>query len=235
MNSQKEFNQVILTTAIFGILTFALVPVTVGLYFIYEEPPVWNVLARALISILSLLFTVVFFTGFLYTTKKLTKDYYWLLTLMFALVCIWTATAFVAHSLEAGGVLNPKGISPDPTQEGILAQGNYLLYGSIGRVLMTAFMFLIFFITIKTKIFPKWTAWLALSIAVVNAFFIPSMFFGTNAADFYSAIGWGNSAVSASLFTIWMLAVSITMLVKRRALNRYVTDGEKKTEKAAAK
>ena len=212
----QEFKKTLNVTAVFGILSFATLPVTVMLYFMYTDeavaPPVWNVLLRTLISIFALLFTVVFFSGFKHTLKSVTKDCYWPVSLMYTLVCIWVATAFVAHSLEAGGVYNPDGAAVDATQDGVLAQGNYLLYGSIGRMLMAAFMVLAGLVTFKTKIFPKWTGWVAVAIGAVNAAFIPSMFCGTNAGDFYSAIGWGNSAVAAGLFTVWVFIISIVML-----------------------
>jgi hypothetical protein len=44
------------------------------------------------------------------------------------------------------------------------------------------------------------------------------MFFGINAGDFYSAVGWGNSALAASLFTWWVLIISI-VLIKNK--NKY--------------
>jgi hypothetical protein len=134
---------------------------------------------------------------------------------MYNTVCICIAVNFVAHSLEAGGVLNPEGAAVDATQDGLLAQGNYLLYGSISRLLMATYMGIIGIITFKTKIFPKWTGWMAIIIGLINLTFVPSMFFGTNAGDFYSAVGWGNSAVAASLFTWWIVAVSI-ILIKNR-------------------
>jgi hypothetical protein len=200
-------------TGIFGILAFLTVPVSMVLYFMYSGiPPVWNVLLRTLVALFSLLFELIFFTGFQQTIKNITKENNWLIVLMYNTVCIYIAINFVAHSLEAGGVLNPAGTAIDATQEGLLAQGNYLLYGSIGRLLMATFMITNGIITFKTKIFPNWTGWLAVIIGIINLAFVPSMFFGTNAGDFYSAIGWGNSALAASAFTWWTLIVGIILL-----------------------
>jgi hypothetical protein len=75
--------------------------------------------------------------------------------LIFNTVCIYIATNFVAHSLEAGSVLNHQGIAVDATQDGILAQGNYLLYGSIGRIITATYMTGMSIVTLQTKIFPK--------------------------------------------------------------------------------
>jgi hypothetical protein len=209
----NELKQVIQITGVFGILSFATILISMVLYFMCKDkPPVWNVLLRTLVSLFCLLFVLIFFTGFQYILKNITKGQSWLITLMYTTVCIYTATNFVAHSLEAGGVLNPKGMAIDATQEGLLAQGNYLLYGSIGRLLMATYMIIISIITFKTGIFPGWTGWVALIISIVNIIFIPSMFFGTKTSDFYSAIGWGNSAVAASAFIWWVLIISIILI-----------------------
>jgi hypothetical protein len=213
MDSNKDFAQMVKVTGIFGILCFVSVPITMVLYFMYDGiPPVWNVLLRTLVALFSLLFELIFFTGFRHIIKGTNKKYEWLTSLMYNTVCICIAINFVAHSLEAGGVLNPKGAAVDATQDGLLAQGNYLLYGSISRLLMAAYMIIIFIITLKTRMFPRWVSWIALIIGAINVIFIPSMFFGTDAGEFYSAIGWGNSAFAASIFTWWVLIVSIILI-----------------------
>jgi hypothetical protein len=219
MGNIKDFRQMVTITGIFGILAFLTVPVSMVLYFMYSGiPPVWNVLLRTLVALFSLLFELIFFTGFQQTIKNIIKENDWLIVLMYNTVCICIAVNFVAHSLEAGGVLNPAGTAIDATQDGLLAQGNYLLYGSISRLLMATFMIINGIIAFKTKIFPKWTGWLAVIIGIINLVFVPSMFFGTNAGDFYSAIGWGNSALAASLFTWWTLIIGIILLKNK---NKY--------------
>ena len=216
MENINDFRKMVKITGVFGILVFSTAPITAILYFMYPEtPPIWNVLLRTLVSIFSLLFTLVFFTGFQGILKTLTGKNNWLITLMYNAVCIYIAVNLVAHSLEAGGVLNPKGIPIDATQDGLLAQGNYLLYGSISRLLMAVFLAAVGILTQKINTFPKWTGRLAIIIGVINLAFVPSMFFGTNAGDFYSAIGWGNSALAASLFTWWVLIASIVLLKNR--------------------
>jgi hypothetical protein len=213
MENIKDFRQIVKIIGIFGILTFSTVPISMVLYFMYSDiPPVWNVLLRTLVALFNLLFELIFFTGFRQIIKSIIKENNWLIVLMYNTVCICIAINFVAHSLEAGGVLNPAGMAIDATQDGLLVQGNYLLYGSIGRLLMATFMIINGMIIFKRKIFPNWTSWLAVIIGIINLAFVPSMFFGTNAGDFYSAIGWGNSALAASLFTWWILIIGIILL-----------------------
>ena len=216
MENINEFKKIVNITSIFGILVFLTTPITVVLYFMYSDvPPIWNVLLRTLVAMFSLLFVLIFFTGFQQIIKYMHKENNWQIKLMYNTICIYIAISFVARSLEAGGVFNPEGIAVDATQDGLLAQGNYLLLGSISRLLMATFMAIIGKITLKIKMFPKWTGRLAIIIGVINLLFVPSMFFGTNAGDFYSTIGWGNSAFSASLFTWWILIISIVLIKKR--------------------
>jgi hypothetical protein len=216
----NNFVKMIRISGIFGILAFVTVPITVVLYFMYSgTPPIWNVLFRTLISVLALIFVLIFFSGVNQIIKRTNKNNEWVSSLIFNTVCIYIATNFVAHSLEAGSVLNPQGIAVDATQDGILAQGNYLLYGSIGRIITATFMIAISIVTLQTKIFPKLTGWLALIIGIINIAFIPSMFFGTNAGDFYSAIGWGNSAFAASTYIYWVFVISIIIIKDK---NKYI-------------
>jgi hypothetical protein len=220
MGANKQFNKMIQISGIFGILAFITVPITIILYFMYSgTPPIWNVLLRTLISMLALIFVLIFFSGINQIIKHSNKNYEWISSLIFNTVCIYIATNFVAHSLEAGNVLNPQGIAVDATQDGILAQGNYLLYGSIGRMITGTYMIAISIVTLQTKLFPKWTGWMALVIGIINIAFIPSMFFGTNAGDFYSAVGWGNSAFAASTFIYWVFVISIIIIKDR---NKYI-------------
>ena len=220
MEKTNDFKKMANITGFFGILVFLTTPITVVLYFMYSGvPPVWNVLLRTLVAMFSLLFVLIFFTGLQKIAKDLYKENYWIINLVYNTVCIYITISFVARSLEAGGGFNAEGVAIDATQDGLLAQGNYLLHGSISRLLMATFMTMIGKITLKIKIFPKWTAWLAIIIGIINLLFVPSMFFGRNAGDFYSAIGWGNSAFAASLFTLWILIIGIVLIKNSKNMN----------------
>jgi len=59
---------------------------------------------------------------------------------------------------------------------------------------------------------PAWLAWLAFLIAFINLAFVPAMFFGYDAAQFYSAVGWGTTATAPVLVVCWILIASIIML-----------------------
>ena len=50
-------------------------------------------------------------------------------------------------------------------------------------------------------------------LALVNLAFVPSLYFGIDAARFYSALGWGNTALTAGLFLYWVAAVGIAAML----------------------
>ena len=72
------------------------------------------------------------------------------------------------------------------------------------------------FAVIRTQIAPRWLGYAAYVIALFNLVFVPSMYFGKDAAVFYSAIGWGNSASCASFLAYWILAIGIVLLRRPR-------------------
>ncbi|MFI5912438.1 hypothetical protein [Dactylosporangium sp. NPDC051541] len=45
---------------------------------------------------------------------------------------------------------------------------------------------------------------------------MPAVYFGDDPADFYSAQGWGTTASTGAVWSIWTLAVSISMLHSAR-------------------
>jgi hypothetical protein len=49
-------------------------------------------------------------------------------------------------------------------------------------------------------------------IALINFAFVPAMFFGPDAAQFYSAVGWGTTATAPVLVVMWILIASIIMV-----------------------
>jgi hypothetical protein len=65
---------------------------------------------------------------------------------------------------------------------------------------------------LRSGVLPRWTGRLAYAVSAINLAFVPSLFFGTDAADFYSAVGWGNTAMTAALVVYWALAVGIVAM-----------------------
>ena len=129
---------------------------------------------------------------------------------------LFIGIALVALSNEAGVAFGAPDGSMDPTTDGPLAAANILAHGSIKRMLTAVYLISTSYATIRSGILPRWIGVLGYAIAAVNIAFIPALFFGTDVTHFYSAYGWGNSALAGSLIIWWMLAVSIALLRSKR-------------------
>jgi hypothetical protein len=68
----------------------------------------------------------------------------------------------------------------------------------------------------RLKMLPRWVGGSAFLLAVINLAFLPAVYFGDDAADFYSAQGWGTTASMGALWSLWTLAVSISILRSAR-------------------
>jgi hypothetical protein len=192
-----------------GIGSILLIP----LYFMYAgAPPASNVLTRNLISILLCGFLIVFLAGLSHLIRKADAAYDWIASLVYGAGMTWVATLLVGVSLEVGAIFGGREGTIDPTVDGPLAHGTMLIHGSIGRALTVLILTAAGYAILRTRVLPNWIGRAAYGIALVNVAFIPSMYFGTDAAQFYSAVGWGNSALVASFIAYWILAVGIALL-----------------------
>jgi len=196
-----------------GIAGLASVP----LYFIYSgPPPAWNVLTRNLITLLMAAGILIFLTGFRQRLRAAGDDGGWLSDLVFATGAVYTGLILVAASLETGPAIADPGRRIDPTTTGPLAVGDILLHGSATRTVTALMMLAIGVGVLRGRVLPRWVGWTALIVAAANIACIPSLYFGPEAARFYSALGWGNSALTASLFCYWTGAAGIAMLSRAR-------------------
>jgi type IV secretory pathway VirB2 component (pilin) len=196
-----------------GIAAGVFAAVGVPLYFVYSgAPPASNVLARILLNILTCGALLVFLTGLRHLIRSAGADFEWLASLVFGSGLAYVTVTLVATSIEAGTVLEHPGGSMDPTVDGTLAHANMLLHGSVARLLTAILLIAAGYAILRSGVLPRWNGRLAYIVAAVNLAFIPSLFFGTDAADFYSAVGWGNTAMTAALVVYWALAVGVTAL-----------------------
>ena len=116
-------------------------------------------------------------------------------------------------TFPAGGA--PDG-TLDPTTDGPLAHGNILIHGPIKRLLTAILLSAAGFAVIRSHVVPRWMGIAAYVIALFNLAFVPSIYFGSDATQFYSALGWGNSAFCASFLAYWIVAVAIALLRRPR-------------------
>lgn len=201
-------------TGLAGIVTAAALIIEVPLYFIYSGPPPdSNVLARLLIAIISLTCLIVFVTAFRELVRRVNPAYEWVGSMAFSAGLVYTTVTLVSSGLEAGAVIAADH-SIDPT---ITVSGTYILYGSIGRMLLALFLTTLGYAISRTNMLPRWTSRSAYILAGVNLAFVPSMFFGNDPANFYAANGWGSTASMGAILSYWLLALGISIY---RSANR---------------
>jgi len=204
-------------TALAGITVFATTIATVMLYFSPTGPPsLQNVLTRSLIGLVTLGSLIVFFTGLNELIRSDEDSARFALAVGQTAGVLFIGIALVALSNEAGVAFGAPDGSMDPTTDGPLAAANILAHGSIKRMLTAVYLISTSYVTIRSGILPRWIGVLGYAIAAVNLAFIPALFFGTDVTHFYSAHGWGNSALAGSLIIWWMLAISIALLRSKR-------------------
>lgn len=199
-------------TGIFGLVATLISLTQLPLYFIYPgAPPQWDILTRVLVSIIGSAILIVFLVGYRLVLRQESLEMEWASTIALVSGLMWLTFSSVAQSMEAGTAIVSK--SPiDPTVDGVLAPGQFLMFGSIGRLMTTLFLSASGFAILRGRLTPAWLGWLAWIIAAANLAFVPAMFFGFDAAQFYSAVGWGTTATAPCLVLSWILIVSIILI-----------------------
>ena len=153
-----------------------------------------------------------FLTGLRHVIRSAGPAHDWPAALVQGAGVAYVTVTLVAASLEAGIVLERPDGGLDPTVDGPLAHADMLLHGSVARLLTAVLLAAAAYAILRTGVLPRWTGYTAYAVAAVNLAFVPSLFFGTDAADFYSAVGWGNTALTAALLVYWAFAVGIGLL-----------------------
>jgi hypothetical protein len=204
-------------TAIAGITAFATTIATVVLYFAPAgPPPLQNVLARSLLGLVTFGALIVFTTGLNELIGPRETDLRFALGVGQVAAVLFIGVGLIALSNEAGVAFGAPDGSMDPTTDGPLAAANILSHGSIKRLLTAIYLTSMGYAVIRSGFLPRWIGTLGYVVAAVNVAFIPALFFGTDVTRFYSAHGWGNSAVAGRLIIWWILAVSVALLRSAR-------------------
>lgn len=199
-------------TGTFGLLTAGLFLISIPLYFVYSgAPPDWNILTRILLGLVGFMLFIVFLVGFRQIICQADPAYEWVATLAFVAGLLYIGVSLVAQSMEAGTAIATAD-RIDPTVEGPLAPGQFLIQGAIGRALIALFSVAAGYAILRTHALPAWSGWLAYALAILNLAFVPSIYFGSDADQFYSAVGFGTTAVAGSFLIYWIIAVSIVLV-----------------------
>lgn len=209
--------QVRRATGLSGVALGLATVVAIPLYFMYPgPPPAWNVFTRDLVGLISVSLLIVFFAGFGHLLRRAGAAHEWAASIFHSAGMLFVAVALVAISFEAGVVFGAPDGTVDPTTDGPLALGNILIHGPIKRLLTAILLLAAGFAIIRARIVPVWLGRAAYVIALFNLAFVPSIYFGKDATQFYSALGWGNSAFCASFLAYWIVAVGIVLLRRPR-------------------
>jgi hypothetical protein len=187
--------------------------VEVPLYFVYSGPPPdSNVLARLLIGILALGCLLLFMTGFRELIKSVSPRHGWIGGIASTAGLAYVVVTLVSSGLEAGAVIG----TDHPIDPTIAVTGTYILYGSIGRMLLGTFLVAFGYAISRSEALPRWTGRSAYFLAAINFAFIPSLFFGNKPAFFYAANGWGTTASMGAILSYWLLAMSVSVIRSAR-------------------
>jgi len=201
---------------LFGIISSLLIIVQVPLYFTQSGPaPDWNILTRSLIGVVGCTFFVVYFIGLRQLINRVNASYDLLGTVVQTAGLLWVVMVFVPQSMEVGAAISVHH-DIDTTTEGPFAPAQYLMQGGISRLLMALFLIALGIAVSRLKVLPGWVGRSAYVLAAINLAFVPAVYFGDDAAHFYSAQGWGTTASMGALWSIWTLAVSISTLRSAR-------------------
>ena len=207
-------------TGIAGMTMFALTLAVVPLYFIYPgPPPAWNVLTRSVVGMFQLVAFLGFVVGLQSLIRRAGPEEDVSSTLLASLGAVLVAVTLVAVAHEAGRVLG-KTDPFDPTLVGSGAEGSLVIYGPVGRILTAAFLAASGAAIRRARLLPAWSARTAFVLAALELAFVATIFSGTDPAHFFSVNGW-HLPVLGSLFSLWILAVSIALLRQRSPQRGY--------------
>jgi|SRR4051812_18425623 hypothetical protein len=199
-------------TGVTGLIAAILTLVEVPLYFVYSGPPPdSNVLLRSMLGLIGLTLLIVFMTGIRQLVRLVAPAYEWIGSLAATAGVAWLVVVLVSTGLEVGAVI----AAPEPIDPTITVNGTYLLYGTIARLLEGLFTMAFGVAVLRSGVLPRWTGWSAVVMALVNAAFVPSLFFGNVPANFYAANGWGTTASMGAVTMLWLVVVNVTLLRTR--------------------
>ncbi len=198
--------------ALFGLSAAVLLMIEIPLYFMYDgAPPDWNILSRVLIGTCSVILLMVFFVALGQLIRRVHPGLDWVGTTVQTAGAVWVGIELVAMSMEAGTAI-ASAAPIDPTIDGPLAPGTFLLHSSMSRLLAAVLLIGIGYAIRRTGLAPAWMGKLSYLLAVFHLALVPGMFFGSEPARFYSAEGWGTTAFAGGVTSIWVIVISVGLL-----------------------
>jgi hypothetical protein len=197
--------------ALLGGLATVFFVAEIPLYFIYSGPPPDGViLVRILLNLLGVAALIPFLAALGQLIHRLDAAIDWVTATMIVAGAIWLTLSLVAQSTECGtAIVTVARI--DPTTDGVLTPGQFLMQGAMSRVLCAVLLLAAGHALRRTRLLPGWVGLSAYAVALLNLAFVPAMFFGHVAAHFYSAQGWGTTATASGFVIAWFGALSLAL------------------------
>ena len=214
-----------------GLIAIALFFVEFPLYFLrgpmpsltatnlgaYSTRNAANMLAVVSLDMLIYCLFLIFLAGFRHLIRQARAECEWLGTLVFGVGVAYATITLVGDSLEGTIALDALTGSPDPSANRVLMESQYLIFGSVGLILIALLLASAGSASIASKALPHWTGWLGYGGAVLCLVFVPSMFVGApDLTAFYNPAGWGTTGVIAGFpLAAWVVAAGVSMVRKR--------------------
>ena len=177
-----------------------------------------NMLTVAFLDMLIYCLFLVFLAGVRHFIQRTRPGCEWLGRAAFGAGLVYTAITLLADSFEGAIALDALTGSPDPSVIRGLMESQYLLFGSMGLLLMALLLAAFGWACAGQGGFPQWTAWLGVAGAILCLAFVPSMFTGApDLSAFYNPAGWGTTGVIAGFpLAAWVIAASILLMRRGR-------------------
>lgn len=173
-----------------------------------------NMLTVIFLDMVIYCLVLVFLAGFRHLVRQARPECEWLGTLVFGVGLVYTTLTLVADSLEGTVALDGLTTNPNPSAIRALMESQYLMFGSVGLILIALLLASASYATMASGALSRWTAWLGYAGAALCLVFVPSMFAGApDLTAFYNPAGWGTTGVVAGFpLAIWTVAVSVLMI-----------------------
>jgi hypothetical protein len=183
----------------------------------YSARNATNMLMVVFLDMLIYFLFLTFLAGFRHLVRQARPECEWVGTLVFGTGVAYSTLTLVADSLEGTIALDAISSSPDPSAIRVLMESQYLMFGSVGLMLIALLLASASYASMASKALPNWTSWLGYAGTVLCLLFVPSMFAGApDLTAFYNPAGWGTTGVIAGFpLAIWVIAVAVLMVRKR--------------------
>ncbi len=177
-----------------------------------------NMLTVVFLDMLIYCLFLIFLAGVRHFIQRTRPGYEWLGTAAFGAGLVYTTLTLVADSFEGTVAVDALTGNPDRSVIRALMEGQYLLFGTMGLLLMALLLAVFGWACAGQGGFPRWTAWLGIAGAILCLAFVPSMFSGApDLTAFYNPAGWGTTGVIAGVpLAAWVIAASILLMRRGR-------------------